>query len=65
MIRTIKGAIEELRREDPDSPVGEYALRTWIRTGALPAVKSGNKYLINMDVLKTFLEGRTKEENEG
>lgn len=61
MIRTIKGAVEELRREDPKSPVGEYALRTWIKTGALPAVKSGNKFLINMDVLRSFLEGQTKE----
>lgn len=58
MVRTIKGAIEELRREDPDSSVSEYALRTWIRTGVLPAVKSGNKFLINMEILKKFLEGQ-------
>lgn len=62
MVRTIKGAVEELHREDPQSPIGEYALRMWIRTGALPAVKSGNKFLINMETLRRFLEGQVKEE---
>ena len=60
MVRTVKGAIEELRKEDPDSSVTEYALRTWIRTGALPSVKSGNKYLLDMEILKRFLAGEVK-----
>ena len=57
MVRTIKGAVEELRKEDPDSSVTEYAIRSWIKTGALPSVKSGNKYLLDMEVVKRFLAG--------
>ena len=57
MVRTISGALEELRREDPDTPISEYALRAWIKSGAVPAVKSGNKFLINMETLKRFLAG--------
>lgn len=57
MVRTIKGAVNELRKEDPASCVTEYALRTWIKTGALPAVKSGNKYLLDMEIVKRFLSG--------
>ena len=60
MVRTIKGVIEELRKEDPDSSVTEYALRSWIRSGALPSVKSGNKYLLDMEIVKRFLAGDLK-----
>ncbi len=58
MIRTINGALEELRREDPNSPISEYALRLWIKSGALPAVKNGNKFLIDMETLREFLSGK-------
>lgn len=64
MIRTINGALKELKREDPDSPVSEYALRLWIRTGALPAVRSGNKILVNMETLHRFLSGELNERGE-
>ena len=57
MVRTIKGVVNELRKNDPDSSVTEYAIRTWIKSGALPAVKSGNKYLLDMDVVRKFLAG--------
>ena len=63
MIRTIKGVIEELRREDPESSVTEYAIRSWIKTGVLPSVKSGNKYLVDMDVLRKYLAGEHTDRN--
>lgn len=63
MVRTIKGAIEELRREDPDSSVTEYAIRSWIKTGVLPSVKSGNKYLVDLDVLRKYLAGDYTDRN--
>lgn len=56
-VRTIKGAIEDIRRQDPATPLTASVLRRWILSGALPAIKSGNKYLINMEVLARFLEG--------
>lgn len=61
MIRTIKGVIDELRKDDPESCVTEYALRNWILSGVLPSVKSGNKYLLDMDVVRKFLAGELKE----
>ena len=57
MIRTINGALEELKIEDPNTPVNADMIRRWIRSGKLKHVKSGNKYLINMDVLKDYLRG--------
>ena len=58
MIRTINGAIEELRKEDPKTPINSHMLRRWIASGELKHTKSGNRYLIDMDVLKEFLRGR-------
>ena len=57
MIRTITGAIEELRKEDPDTPINSHMLRRWIASGELKHSKSGNRFLIDMDVLKEFLRG--------
>lgn len=56
-IRTIQGALNDIRRTDPDTPLSYGIIRRWILSGQLPAVKSGNKYLINMEVLARFLEG--------
>ncbi len=57
MIRTINGAVEEIRKDDPETPVNADMLRRWIRSGKLKHTKSGNKYLIDMDVLREFLKG--------
>ena len=57
MIRTINGAVNELRKEDPETPVNTDMLRKWIASGKLKHTKSGNRYLIDMDVLKEYLRG--------
>ena len=57
MIRTVNGAIVELKKEDPGTPVTVTTLRRWIASGDLKCAKSGNRYLIDMDVLKKFLRG--------
>ena len=61
MVRTIEKAVEELRKQDPDTPVTAYMLRRWIKTGVLPSVKSGNKYLVNMEILDQYLKGNTEQ----
>ena len=57
MIRTINGAVCELRKEDPETPINADMLRRWIASGELKHTKSGNRYLIDLDVLKEFLRG--------
>lgn len=56
-VRTIKGAIRDIKNQDPESPLTVSVLRRWILSGELPVIKTGNKYLINMEVLARFLEG--------
>ena len=60
MIRTINGAVAELKKEDPNSAISTDMLRRWIIGGKLKHTKSGNKYLINMDVLKEFVQGEER-----
>lgn len=40
-----------------DFSLSPYTIRTWVRSGALPAVHSGRKIFINYGVLAAFLEG--------
>jgi excisionase family DNA binding protein len=60
MIRTVNGAVAELRKEDPNTPVNTNMLRRWIASGKLKHTKSGNRYLIDMDILKEFLQGEER-----
>lgn len=60
IIRTINGAIKELQKEDPETPVNYKMLHKWCSTGELPCVMNGNRYLIDMDVLHKFLRGELK-----
>lgn len=57
MIRTINGAVLELRKEDPETPINTDMLRRWIASGKLKHTKSGNRFLIDMEVLREFLRG--------
>ncbi|MBR5180817.1 MAG: helix-turn-helix domain-containing protein [Clostridiales bacterium] len=57
MVRTINGAVEEIKKIDPETPINADMLRRWIISGKLKHTKSGNKYLIDMEVLKEFLKG--------
>ena len=40
-----------------DFSLPPYAIRTWVRSGTLPAVRSGRKIFINYNALAAFLEG--------
>ena|ERR1035437_7357810 len=54
-MRTIKGAIAEIKQEDPYSCITEHFLRQLIWQGKLQPCKAGNKNLIDMDELIDFL----------
>lgn len=56
-MRTIEQAYIWLQERDADTALTKTALRRLVTTGQLPAVKVGNKYLVNLEVLETFLSG--------
>ena len=40
---------------DPETALTKTALRRLVTTGQLPAVRVGGKYLVNLEVLESFL----------
>lgn len=57
--RTIREAAAYFRESDPQTCLTETAIRTLIRTGAVPSVRVGKKYLVTVEALEAYLMGRT------
>ena len=58
-MRTIKGALAEIKQEDPFTCITEHFLRQLIWQGKLQPCKAGNKNLIDMDELMNLLANHT------
>ena len=56
-MRTPHGAAEFLREQDPGCAITEHYIRRLIKTGQLPSVRAGVKYLVNVDLLIDYLKG--------
>lgn len=54
-MRLIKDAFEQLKKEDPETDITIYALRTIVKSGVVPIVRLGRKLLINYDSLLDYL----------
>lgn len=54
-MRTIKKAMAEIRAGDPDTSFSETRLRKLINCGIIPALKDGQRYLVDMNVLYAVL----------
>lgn len=56
-MRTITEAYAHLKESDPDTAITPYGLRRLVVSGKIPCIKSGNKYLLNLDLLEEYLSG--------
>ena len=56
-MRTIDEAYAELVSQDSRSALTKTALRRLVVSGKLSAVRVGQKYLVNMDILENYLNG--------
>ena len=54
-MRTCKQAIEEIKAADPNTALTLNRIQVLVRSGKLPHVKAGHKYLINLDMLFDLL----------
>lgn len=61
MIRTIKGAYEEIKTIDPNTDITLYAIRNIVKQGKIPCIKTGKKFLINVDNLLSYINGTFEE----
>ena len=55
--RTIKEAAAYFRKNDPQTCLTETAIRTLLRTGAVPSIRVGKKYLVSLEALDAYLVG--------
>ena len=54
-MRSIKGAVEYLKQQDPDTICGEWWLRGLIKRGEIPHHRAGAKVFLDLDQLERFL----------
>ena len=54
-MRTMTEVMKHLKENDPDGALRPWALRNMVKTGRIPSVKQGRKYLINIDLLDEYL----------
>lgn len=60
-MRGLAEAIDEIKAQDPQTALTLHALRSLVKTGAIPCVRAGSKYLINMAVLEGYLANPIRE----
>ena len=57
-------ALEQLRKDDPDTPVTLNLIRTLVRRGDIPSVQVGRGPLINYVALLASLENPVEDKPE-
>lgn len=55
--RTIREAAAYFQEADPHTSLTETAIRTLLRTEAVPSARVGRKYLVTIEALEAYLEG--------
>lgn len=56
-MRSIRDSAKLLKEMDPNTELTEATIRKMIAEGTIPAFKTGNKYLVNVDLLLEMFGG--------
>ena len=57
-LRTIRGALQEIKQQDPATAVTDWLIRSAVKSGEIPSIKSGKtRQLIRMSDVYKYLEG--------
>lgn len=60
-MRTIKEAAQEIKELDEHTALTQWRIRELVLSGVLPAVRAGNKILLNLDTLFEYLSNPNAE----
>lgn len=60
-MRTIEQAFDEIHAADRNTALTKTAIRRLIVSGAVPSVRVGQKYLVDMSELDAYLAGSRRE----
>jgi hypothetical protein len=63
-MRTAQQVYDYLHKEDPESSVSLWYIRSLMKQGKIPVIKAGCKYLINLDKFMEFLNSEPIDEDE-
>lgn len=55
-LRTQRELMEELRTKDPETALTPHALRRMVLSGQIPTIRSGRRYLIDLDRFEEYLQ---------
>lgn len=61
-VLSIREAVQRAR--DDDMPVSEYTLRSWVKSGAIPVRKVGQKVLLYYPNLVSYLQCQDGKDNQ-
>ena len=64
-MRTAQQVYDEIHKEDPESSVSLWYIRSVIKQGKVPILKAGTKFLINYDRFLEYLAGDLPEAEQG
>lgn len=56
-MRTIREASEHIATNDPETALTQTALRRLVKTGVIPSVRIGTKYLVALEAVEEYLQG--------
>lgn len=58
-IRTINQAYNLIKFDDPDTAISEFLIRRMVLEGKIPAIKTGNRLYVDVDVVQKFISKLT------
>ena len=53
-MRTIRAAVDYIKKEDPETMVTEHMIRKLVKNGEIPVTLTGSKQLLNLDLLMEY-----------
>jgi hypothetical protein len=62
-MRTAQQVYDYMHKEDPESSVSLWYIRSLVKQRKIPVVKAGCKYLINLDRFIEYLNSKPIEED--
>lgn len=61
-IRTINEAHKEIVARDPKTAVAKSFVRSLVTSGVVPSIRTGNRRLVDVDVLEMYIKNATSTE---
>lgn len=55
-LRTVDKAYNEIQAKDPETAISRYLVKQMVKQGMIPSIRSGNKRLVDVDVMEKCID---------